>query len=56
MAAEASRWTAAGIRLFKLWFTVSQDEQRRRFEAHLGPGGARFARPMRVNLMRRPVR
>lgn len=31
-------------------------EARRRFEAHLAPGGARFARPMRVNLMRRPVR
>ena len=31
-------------------------EARRRFEAHLGPGGARFVRPMRVNLMRRPAR
>lgn len=31
-------------------------EVRRRFEAHLGPGGARFVRPMRVNLMRRPAR
>jgi SAM-dependent methyltransferase len=30
-------------------------EVRRRFEAHLGPGGARFVRPMRVNLMRRPA-
>lgn len=30
------------------------DEVRRRFEAHRGPGGARFVRPMRVNLMRRP--
>jgi SAM-dependent methyltransferase len=28
---------------------------RRRFEAHLGPGGASFVRPMRVNLMRRPA-
>lgn len=28
---------------------------RRRFEAHMGPGGARFLRPMRVNLMRRPA-
>jgi ubiquinone/menaquinone biosynthesis C-methylase UbiE len=28
---------------------------RRRFEAHLGPGGARFLRPMRVNLLRRPA-
>ncbi|HQW37478.1 MAG TPA: class I SAM-dependent methyltransferase [Usitatibacteraceae bacterium] len=31
-------------------------EARRRFEAHLGPGGARFVRPMRVNLVRRPAR
>lgn len=31
-------------------------ELRRRFDAHLGPGGARFERPMRVNLMRRPAR
>ncbi|HEX4943857.1 MAG TPA: class I SAM-dependent methyltransferase [Usitatibacteraceae bacterium] len=30
-------------------------EVRRRFEGHMGPGGARFVRPMRVNLMRRPV-
>lgn len=29
-------------------------EVRRRFEAHLGPGGARFVRPMRVNLLARP--
>jgi hypothetical protein len=28
---------------------------RRRFDSHLGPGGARFERPMRVNLMRRPA-
>jgi hypothetical protein len=28
---------------------------RRRFEAHLGHGGARFLRPMRVNLLRRPA-
>ncbi len=28
---------------------------RRRFEAHLGPAGARFERPMRVNLLRRPA-
>jgi ubiquinone/menaquinone biosynthesis C-methylase UbiE len=26
------------------------------FETHLGPGGARFAQPMRVDLLRRPVR
>ena len=26
------------------------------FEAHLGPDGARFAQPMRVDLLRRPVR
>jgi len=32
------------------------EEVRRRLEAHLGPGGARFERPMRVNLMRRPGR
>jgi hypothetical protein len=25
------------------------------FEAHLGPEGARFAQPMRVDLLRRPV-
>ena len=31
-------------------------EARRRFEAHLGPGGPRFARPIRGNLMRRPAR
>jgi SAM-dependent methyltransferase len=31
-------------------------EVRRRFEAHRRPGGARFERPMRVNLMRRPAR
>jgi SAM-dependent methyltransferase len=30
-------------------------EVRRRFEAHMGPDGARFVRPMRVNLMRRGV-
>ena len=29
-------------------------EVRRRFEAHVGPDGARFVRPMRVNLLRRP--
>ena len=29
-------------------------EVRRRFEAHLGPDGAHFVRPMRVNLLRRP--
>ena len=29
-------------------------EVRRRFESHMGAGGARFVRPMRVNLMRRP--
>ncbi|MCM2327912.1 MAG: class I SAM-dependent methyltransferase [Lysobacter sp.] len=28
---------------------------RRRFEPHMGPAGARFLRPMRVNLMRRPA-
>ncbi|HET9652168.1 MAG TPA: class I SAM-dependent methyltransferase [Usitatibacter sp.] len=28
---------------------------RRRFEAHMGAGGARFVRPMRVNLMKRGV-
>jgi ubiquinone/menaquinone biosynthesis C-methylase UbiE len=31
-----------------------EKEVRRRFEAHLGPGGAKFTRPMRVNLLRRP--
>lgn len=30
-------------------------EVRRRFEAHLTPDGARFERPMRVNLLRRPA-
>jgi SAM-dependent methyltransferase len=30
-------------------------EVRRRFESHAGPGGARFVRPMRVNLLRRPA-
>lgn len=29
-------------------------EVRRRFEAHLGPGGARFVQPLRVDLLRRP--
>ena len=29
------------------------DEVRRRFEAYMTPGGARFTRPMRVNLLRR---
>lgn len=28
-------------------------ETRRRFESHVGPDGARFIRPMRVNLLRR---
>ena len=28
-------------------------EVRHRFEAHMAPGGAKFTRPMRVNLMRR---
>ncbi len=32
------------------------EEVRRRFGAHLGPGGARFERPMRVSLMCRPGR
>ena len=31
-------------------------EARRRFEAHLGPAGARFVRPMRASLLRRPAR
>jgi SAM-dependent methyltransferase len=31
-------------------------EVRRRFEAHLGPAGARFLRPMRARLLRRPAR
>ena len=30
-------------------------EVRRRFEAHVGPEGAKFTRPMRVSLMRRMV-
>ncbi len=30
-------------------------EVRRRFEAHVGPGGAKFTRPMRAALMRRAV-
>jgi len=30
-------------------------EVRRRFEAHLGEDGARFVRPMRANLLRRPA-
>lgn len=30
-------------------------EVRRRFSSHMGPGGARFLRPMRVNLLRRPA-
>lgn len=30
-------------------------EVRRRFEAYMTPEGARFVRPMRVNLMRRPL-
>lgn len=30
-------------------------EVRRRFEAHMGAGGARFVRPMRVDLMKRGV-
>jgi SAM-dependent methyltransferase len=29
---------------------------RRRFQAHQGPGGARFERPMRANVLRRPAR
>jgi SAM-dependent methyltransferase len=28
---------------------------RQRFQAHQGPGGARFVRPMRANLLRRPA-
>jgi SAM-dependent methyltransferase len=32
------------------------EKVRHRFEAHLYRGGARFLRPMRVNLMRRPPR
>lgn len=31
-----------------------EQEVRRRFAAHLGEGGARFVRQMRVNLLRRP--
>ena len=31
------------------------EEVRRRFEAHMTPSGARFVRPMRVNLLRRPA-
>jgi len=31
-------------------------EVRRRFEPHLGPEGARFLRPMRASLLRRPAR
>ncbi len=30
-------------------------EVRRRFDRHMGPAGARFVRPMRVNVMRRPI-
>jgi SAM-dependent methyltransferase len=30
-------------------------EVRRRFECHMGPAGARFVRPMRVNVLRRPA-
>lgn len=32
------------------------EQLRRRFQAHQGPGGARFVRPMRANLLRRPAR
>lgn len=32
-----------------------RDEVRRRFMAHAGPDGVRFAQPMRVNLLRRPA-
>jgi 16S rRNA A1518/A1519 N6-dimethyltransferase RsmA/KsgA/DIM1 with predicted DNA glycosylase/AP lyase activity len=30
-------------------------EVHRRFERHRGPGGARFVRPVRVNVLRRPA-
>lgn len=32
------------------------EQLRRRFREHQGPGGARFVRPMRANLLRRPAR
>jgi len=34
---------------------ATRAQVRRAFEAHLGPGGARFLRPMRVHLLRKPL-